>query len=106
MKKDTVRFYRTDALANEALARFIAKNTVVEAKQVTFSDDDWCHDFEFIDMAERDWSGWMCGIKVTTASGEMVVFASWDDSDSDPEFDEYYNRALGMFVTAMMKCRT
>lgn len=103
MKKDTVRFYRTEALANAALARFIAANSVVEAQQVTFSDDDYCHDFEFIGMEEREWYGWMCGIKVTTAAGEMVTFASWDEPDEEcngPE--EYFNKALGMFVTAMM----
>lgn len=103
MKKDTIRFYRTEALANAALAKFIAANNIVEAQEVTFSDDDWAHDFEFIGMEEREWYGWMSGIKVKTAAGDMVTFASWDEPyEQVYDSDEYFNRALGMFVTAMM----
>lgn len=103
MKKDTIRFYKTEALANAALVRFIAANKVVEAQEVTFSDDDWYHDFEFIGMEQREWYGWMCGIRITTSSGDMVVFASWDEPEEQEYVaDGYFNQALGMFVTAMM----
>ncbi len=92
MERDTVRFYRDDTTANKALADFISANPVIDARKVTFSDDDYIHRFVFIGMEERRyWDGWMCGIKVTTENGDEIIFASWDNSN---DCDEVYGDDL------------
>lgn len=103
MKQKTVRFYQTDELANEALANYIKKCPVSEARNVEFSNDDWLYHFEYIDMEEQEWYGWMCGIKVTNTAGDEIIFASWNDPDDehDKSQDEY-ERVFSMFIRSLV----
>lgn len=99
MKMDTVRFYGSEAAANKALVDFINSNHSVEVRSVTFTNDDWLHDFEFIGIPEREWDGIMTGLRVKTESGISIVFASWEDEDLEAESIGYdYPTAFKRFV--------
>lgn len=110
MKRDKVIFFRTDRAANDALAQYIIKTPIIEAREVTFTNDDYCHEFIFSDMPEREWYGVMSGIRVTSRTGEMVVFASWEDGDTSSVntskkinggYDYGYEYAYNMFIRSL-----
>ena len=105
MKKDVVKIYRSEKLAAKALSEYIRRNPVIDAREASFSDDDYIHEFEFIGMREREWSGYMDGIRVRAENGYNIIFASWDIDDiNDEEEQQYdYDQAFCMFVQSLMQ---
>lgn len=110
MKKATVLFYRSDRQMNDALAKYLSENTLTESRTISFFNDEYIYNFMFIGMAEREWDGWMSGIRTCNERGDVVVFSSWDDGESYEEVDDEisdmerevgygYDEAFTLFVS-------
>ncbi|MBD5280391.1 MAG: hypothetical protein HDS35_07600 [Bacteroides sp.] len=112
MVKDKVYFYPTDRQCHDALALYILNNIIVDARAVTFTQDDYIHEFHYNGMEEREWYGVMCGYRVISDKGEKIIFASWEDEPENiPEETsvlhsetekEYVDKAYATF----MRCLT
>ena len=112
MVKDKVIFYPTDRECHDALALSILNNIIVDARAVTFTQDDYIHEVHYKGMEEREWYGVMCGYRVISDKGEKVIFASWEDEpayipeESSVRSYESEKEYIDKAYAAFMKCLT